>query len=403
MKQYKYTAVNIDKQKFSGLFLAEDEKDLATQLAKQNLFLVSASVYTGKTPSAFFTLGTGKVTIAELSTFCSQFSIMLGAGMPVMDCLEAIKDQAFSSYFKGILQIVYNDVKSGISLSQALDKHNKAFPDFFRNMVYVGEVSGKLDSVLASLADYYEKDSAIKRKTKSALSYPIMLGCMTIGIVVLMLVFVIPTFRDALSALDVPLNTLTSVIYSFSDFMLANWLYILAGVVVIVLAIIIFGKTKFGAYFFDKMKLTLPVVKKVQENLISARFARAFSLMLASGLDMVEALDAVEIVIGNRDAEARFHKAAEEVKHGEKMADSFAKYHLFPRVMLQMVSVGEKTASLDTILGKSCDFFDDQVDSSLTSLTSKIQPIMLILLGALVGTMFIAIYSPMISIMENMI
>ena len=403
MKQYKYTAVNIDKQKFSGLFLAEDEKDLATQLAKQNLFLVSASVYTGKTPSAFFTLGTSKVTIAELSTFCSQFSIMLGAGMPVMDCLEAIKDQAFSSYFKGILQIVYNDVKSGISLSQALDKHNKAFPDFFRNMVYVGEVSGKLDSVLASLADYYEKDSAIKRKTKSALSYPIMLGCMTIGIVVLMLVFVIPTFRDALSALDVPLNTLTSVIYSFSDFMLANWLYILAGVVVIVLAIIIFGKTKFGAYFFDKMKLTLPVVKKVQENLISARFARAFSLMLASGLDMVEALDAVEIVIGNRDAEARFHKAAEEVKHGEKMADSFAKYHLFPRVMLQMVSVGEKTASLDTILGKSCDFFDDQVDSSLTSLTSKIQPIMLILLGALVGTMFIAIYSPMISIMENMI
>ena len=403
MKQYKYTAVNIDKQKFSGLFLAEDEKDLATQLAKQNLFLVSASVYTGKTPSAFFTLGTGKVTIAELSTFCSQFSIMLGAGMPVMDCLEAIKDQAFSSYFKGILQIVYNDVKSGISLSQALDKHNKAFPDFFRNMVYVGEVSGKLDSVLASLADYYEKDSAIKRKTKSALSYPIMLGCMTIGIVVLMLVFVIPTFRDALSALDVPLNTLTSVIYSFSDFMLANWLYILAGVVVLVLAIIIFGKTKFGAYFFDKMKLTLPVVKKVQENLISARFARAFSLMLASGLDMVEALDAVEIVIGNRDAEARFHKAAEEVKHGEKMADSFAKYHLFPRVMLQMVSVGEKTASLDTILGKSCDFFDDQVDSSLTSLTSKIQPIMLILLGALVGTMFIAIYSPMISIMENMI
>ena len=403
MKQYKYTAVNIDKQKFSGLFLAEDEKDLATQLAKQNLFLVSASVYTGKTPSAFFTLGTGKVTIAELSTFCSQFSIMLGAGMPVMDCLEAIKDQAFSSYFKGILQIVYNDVKSGISLSQALDKHNKAFPDFFRNMVYVGEVSGKLDSVLASLADYYEKDSAIKRKTKSALSYPIMLGCMTIGIVVLMLVFVIPTFRDALSSLDVPLNSLTSVIYSFSDFMLANWLYILAGVVVIVLAIIIFGKTKFGAYFFDKMKLTLPVVKKVQENLISARFARAFSLMLASGLDMVEALDAVEIVIGNRDAEARFHKAAEEVKHGEKMADSFAKYHLFPRVMLQMVSVGEKTASLDTILGKSCDFFDDQVDSSLTSLTSKIQPVMLILLGALVGTMFIAIYSPMISIMENMI
>jgi len=403
VKQYKYTALNINKEKFTGTFLAEDEKDLATQLAKQNLYLLSCSVYTGKTPSAFFTLGTGKVSIPELSNFCSQFSIMLSAGMTVLDCLEALKEQPFSSLFKGIIQIVYDDVKSGIVMSEALEKHAKVFPDFFRNMVYVGEVSGKLDQVFKSLSDYYEKDAAVKRKTKSALAYPLMLALMTVGIVILMLVFVIPTFRDALSSLEVPLTGLTKVIYGISDFILAYWLYILAGVVLIVSVLVIIGKTEKGRLAYDKFKLKLPVIKGVQYNLIASRFARAFALMLTSGLDIVEALDAVKIVIGNKDAEARFATAAEEIKHGSKLAVAFEKYNLFPQILIQMIAVGERTASLDSILVKTSEFFDEEVDTSINSLTNKIQPIMLIILGALVGTMFIAIYSPMISIMENLV
>lgn len=403
MKQYKYTALNMNKEKFTGTFLAENEKDLATELAKQNLFLLSASIYTGKTPSAFFTLGTGKVSMNELSMFCSQFSIMLSAGMPVLDCLEAIKDQPFTTFFKGILQVIYDDVKSGIVLSEAIKKHSKVFPDFFQSMIYVGEVSGKLDNVFLSLSEYYEKDTAIKRKTKSALSYPIMLGVMTIGILVLMLIFVVPTFRDALSSLDVELNSFTKIIYSFSDFMLANWLYVLAGFAVVFGGLFIFLKTKTGAYLFDKFKLKIPLVKKVQVDLITSRFARAFSLMIDSGMDIVESLDSVKIIIGNRDAERRFIKASEEVKHGSKLAAAFEKYNLFPQVMLQMITVGERTASLDKILKRSCAYFDEQVESSLSSLTSKILPVMLILLGGIVGGMFVAIYSPMISIMDSMI
>ena len=137
MQQFKYTAMNINREKFTGTFLAEDEKDLAVQLAKQNLFLVSASAYTGKTPSAFFTTGTGKVNMAELTSFCRQFAIMATAGIPVLECIESLKEQSYSTYFKNILQIIYEDVKSGIVLSEAVNKHSKVFPDFFRNMLYL--------------------------------------------------------------------------------------------------------------------------------------------------------------------------------------------------------------------------------------------------------------------------
>ena len=402
MKQYKYTALNLEREKFTGTFLAKDEKDLAEQLAKQNLYLVSASIYSGKTPSAFFTTGTGKVTIAELTTFCRQFAIMINAGIPLVGCLESLKEQPYTKYFKSILEVIYEDVKSGIVLSEALNKHEKVFPDFFRNMIYVGEVAGNLDRVFTELADYYEKDTAIKKKVKSALSYPMMLGGMIIGIVILMLVFIIPTFRNALSSLNVPLSGLTKTVYDISDFMLANWLYLLAGLVVIVGGLWLFSRTKKGKECFDWLKINLPGIKSAQIDMITARFARAFSLMLSSGMDIVEALDAVKIVLGNTDVEKRFAIATDEVKHGAKLAVSFEKYNLFPTMMLQMIAVGERTASLDEILARTCDYFDEQVQTTLTSVTNKIQPAMLLIMGAVIAVMFVAVYSPMISIMQTL-
>ncbi len=401
MKQYKYTAINLNKEKFTGTFIAKNEHELAKELAKQNLFLVSCSPYSGKTPSAFFTMGTGKVKMSELTTFCRQFSIMINAGISILECLESLKEQAYSAYLKSLLQMIYEDVKSGVMLSDALNKHKNVFPDFFRSMIAVGEMSGKLDLVLLSLADYYERDAAIKKKVKGALAYPLMLSAMAVGIVILMLVFIVPTFRSALSSLEVEITGVTKIVYDVSDFTLAYWTYILAALVAVAVIIFIFLKTKQGKFLFDKLKLHMPVVKNVSINLITARFARSFALLMSSGMDIADALDAVMIVIGNRDEEARFRKASEEVKHGAKMAEAFEKYRLFPQIMLQMVSVGERTASLDEVLTRTCSFFDEQVETSLTSMTSKIQPVILMVIGGIVALLFIAVYSPMLSIMGN--
>ena len=402
MQQYRYTAINLQNEKFTGNFIAVDEKDLAVQLSKQGLFLVSASVYTGKSPSSFFTMGTGKVKLSELTTFCRQYSIMINAGISLLGGMEILKEQSFSAFFKSLLQMVYEDVKGGMMLSDAMAKHKGVFPDFFRSMIKVGEMGGKLDRVMNSLADYYERDSAIKKKTKSAFSYPIMLGSMTVGIVVVMLAFVIPTFRSSLSSLDLEIEGLTKAVYDISDFVIDYGLYMLAAVVVIIVSLVLFKKTKTGSYFFDWFKVHAPVLKNVNRDLITARFARGFGLLLSSGMDITEALEAVIIVFGNQDVVNRFKKASQDVCHGMSLALAFDKYKLFPDIMIQMIAVGEKTAALDDVLGRSCSFFDDQVETTLSGVTSKIQPIMLMILGGIIGTLFIAIYSPMISIMTGL-
>lgn len=403
MQKFRYTAVNLQKQKIKGTFIANDEHDLAAQLAKQSLYLISAKAYTNDTPSAFFTLSVGSsVSLSELTTFCRQFSIMQNTGIPILDCLDILRNQSYSAYFRKLLQVIYEDVKSGLLLSDALDKHKKVFPHFFRSMVRVGELSGKMELVFASLADYYESDTAIKGKVKSALSYPMMLLAMTVGVVILMMLVVVPTFRSAMMQMEVEITGITKAVYDMSDFLLANWNLLLLAVAVAVMIVILVARTESGAFFFDKMKMHIPIVKTIQRNLLTARFARAFGLLLSSGMDLNAAMDAVEVIIGNRYIKRRFHEAAENVRRGMSLTVAFDTYKLFPQMMIQMITIGERTGTMDEVLMRSCAFFDNQVETSLNAMTAKIQPVMLVLMGGIIGTLFIAVYSPMLSIMTNL-
>ena len=403
MPTYKYVAVDLQKKKFKGIYIAEDEKDLAQQLTKQNLYLVKAKVYqSGATPSAFFTLGTGKVTLSELTTFCRQFAIMTTTGIPLLDCVDILKQQPYTAYFKSILQVISEDIRGGEMFSAALDKHKKVFPDFFRSMVHVGEASGKLDRVFVALADYYEFDAATKRKVKGALSYPMMLALMTVGVSLAMLLFVVPMFKDTLAQMNVEPMGITKVLNTMSDFLIQWWQVMVMVIIVIGLVIYLFLRTAKGKRTMDVLKIKTPMIGKIQINTITARFARSFSLLLESGMDLASALDETSIILGNTYIEKRFKEAANEVRQGVTMTAAFQKQKIFPTMLIQMLAVGERTAALEEVLNRSCTFFDEQVESSLASFTSKIQPIMLIIMGAVIGTMFIGIYSPMLSIMQGL-
>ena len=399
MQKYKYTAVNLENKKIKGTFIANDEKDLAEQLAKQSLYLVSASIYTGNTPSAFFTLGTGKVTLPELTSFCRQFAIMLNTHVPLLECIDILKNQSFSGYFIKILEVIYDDVKGGMLLSEALEKHAKVFPDFFRSMVYVGEMSGRLDVVFNALADFYERDSAMRQKLRSAMSYPLMLLGITLVIAIVMLVFIIPTMKEGLADMDVPIEGITKAVYDLSDFVLEWWSAILSVIMILGIAIFLFLMTEKGKYTLDYLMVKTPLLKTIQINTLTARFARSFALLLSSGTDLTDALDAVSVVLTNRYMRKHFQIAIDYVRHGMSLTNAFESVGLFPSMLTKMVTIGERTNSLDDVLTRSCNYFDTQLEASFASFSSKIQPIMLVFMAVVVGVMFIAIYSPMLSIM----
>ena len=400
MRKYKYVAVNLQKESFKGTFIAENEKDLAIQLSKQSLFLVSCAPYSDSSPNTFFTVS-GKVSLSELTVFARQFAIMINAGISIVGCLDILKSQKYSAMLRNILERIYDDVKSGMMLSDAINKHKKIFPNFFRSMIKVGESSGKLEMVLISLADYYESDMKIKKKVKSSLSYPVSLAVMLVGIIVLMLAFIVPTFKDALKDMDITPSGITAAVYNLSDFILLHGKTILLVILAVVALVWLVLITPKGKYWFDVFKVKCPGIGKITTDLITARFARGFGLLLSSGMDIVEAMENICIVLGNRYVEKRFRQAMEDVKHGMSLTMAFESYKIFPQMMNQMIAVGEKTAALDDVLGRTCSFFDEQVESSLTSITSKIQPIMLAVMGGVVGVLFIAVYSPMLEIMNN--
>lgn len=398
MKKFKYTAVNLEKKKFTGVFIAENEKDLARQLAKQNLFLISAKPASDNPAMTLLNFG-NKIKMGELTQFCRQFAIMCNSGMSIVEALNVLRSQDYDKFFKLILDHVYEDVKAGLMLSAALDKHKGQFPNFFKSMIYVGEQSGKLEIVMNSLADYYEQDAAIRRKTKGAFAYPLMLMGMTVAIVVVMMLFVIPKFKDALSEMNVEMPGLTQAIYDMSDYVIANWWKMLIGVFLVILVIKLIGYTKSGRMFYDKMFVKAPLIKKLNVARITARFARGFSLLLSSGMDIVEAMEEISVVLGNVYITQKFKQATEDVRQGMSLTMAFETYDLFPDILTQMISVGEKTASIEEVLNRSCGFFDEQAQAAIEAFTSAIQPVMLCIMGGIIGTLFIAIYSPMLSIM----
>lgn len=401
MQKYFYHAVDINKKAFKGYFLAENEEDLRLKLSQQKLFLISAKPVSDKPPQAFFSV-TGKVSVKELTTFCRQFAIMIDSGISIVESLDVLKDQAYSSFFRRVINNVYEDVKVGHPLSEAMSKHKKVFPNFFTSMTYVGEQSGMLDDILRSVADYYETESKIKSKTKSAMIYPVFLLCLMLAIIVLMVVFVIPTFEDALSKLEVEMPALTMAILDVSHWFTENWMYPGLGVIVIGFIIFLAGRTEKGKYFFDTLKIKLPIVKNVQISLISARFARGFGLLMSGGMDIIEAMQVISSVLGNKNVERRFNFAINDVKEGKSLTQALNDHKLFPMLLIQMVSVGEKTGNVDRVLLDSSSYFDLQAERSLNAMVSMIQPVMLVLMGGVVGVLFYSIYAPMLSIMQTL-
>lgn len=401
VKKFSYVAVDRRQKKISGSYLAESEDDLRRQLVQQGLYLVRCRAAPETSPKASFFSLSSRVKLSELTTFCRQFAIMVNVGISVLDSLKLLQRQRFSGLFKKVLYVMAEDVQSGLLLSQAMKKHRKVFPEFFCSMVSVGERGSSLDAVLVHVADYYERAAALRKKVKSAASYPAILLALTVGLVVLMAMFVIPRFQAAFAAMDMEMPALTMAIFRFSAYLKENWRLLFLCVCGVIACLCLVGRTRKGRYFYHTLAVKAPALGRYSAYSVSSRFARSFGMLLAGGMDAINALEIIANTLGNQYVERRFREAVNEVKKGTGLTMAFASCRLFPQLLLQMMSIGEKTGAMDEVLLGSCQHLDELTEGALQALTGFIQPVLLAILGGTVGLLFLAVYSPIITIMQN--
>jgi len=330
----------------------------------------------------------------DVILFCRQFSTMIDAGLPIIQCLEILHSQQENPTFKKMLKKIKENVESGSTLAEALKAYPKQFDDLFVNMVHAGEMGGILDTILRRLSAYMEKAANLKRKVKGAMTYPIVTLAIAIVVLAVILIFVIPVFQEMFSEFGSELPMPTQVVVAMSDFAKANVGYVLLGLILFGFAFRRAYRTEKGRAAIDRALLRLPVFGDLLRKVAVAKFTRTMGTMLASGVAILEALDIVGKTSGNKTIEEAIMKTRSGISEGRTMADPLTESGVFPSMVCQMISVGEATGALDAMLAKIADFYDEEVDQAVENLTALIEPFMLVFLGVTIGGLVVAMYLP---------
>lgn len=330
----------------------------------------------------------------DLVIFTRQFSTMVEAGLPVVEILDILMEQADDKGFKLALSEVRSDVRGGSDLSTALGRFPMVFNRLYVDLIRAGEASGELDVILKRLATYLEKNAALRRKIISAMTYPMVSLGMVLMITIGLLVFIVPQFEDIFAKLGAGLPLPTKIVLAISHALTDNWYIVLGVLVGAIVAIYLSRKSARGRYFWDNVKIKMPIFGELFQKVALARFSRTFATMLRSGVPMLGALEIVATTAGNGVVEEAITASREAVRQGEALATPLADCPVFPPMVVRMIAVGERTGAVETLLEKVADFYDEQVDAAVESLTSVIEPVMIGVLGVFVGGIVIALLLP---------
>ncbi|MDH3238480.1 MAG: type II secretion system F family protein [Deltaproteobacteria bacterium] len=336
----------------------------------------------------------GKVSRKELAIFTRQFATMIDAGLPLVQCLDILGMQQENQAFKQVILKVKEDVESGSTFADALEKHPRVFDELFVNLVAAGEVGGILDTILARLAAYIEKAMKLAKQVKSAMVYPSTILAVALIVTVVLLLYVIPIFGDMFRDFGAALPAPTLIVLAISDYTRKYFLLVVVLIVLLVLGIRWYYKQEGGRRRIDGLLLRVPVLGDLLRKIAVARFARTLGTMVSSGVPILEGMDIVAKSAGNKIIEEAIIKARASISEGKTISEPLADSKVFPVMVTQMVSVGEATGALDTMLNKIADFYDDEVDSAVGALTSLLEPMLMIFLGVVIGGLVIAMYLP---------
>ncbi len=332
--------------------------------------------------------------------FVRQFATMIDAGLPLVQCLDILQDQQENDNFKRVIRQIQKSVEEGSTLSDAIKNHPKVFDNLFHNLVAAGEVGGILDVILNRLAQYIEKMANLKRKVKGALTYPAIVVSIAVIVVAVILIFVIPVFTKLFTDAGVKLPVMTVIVMNLSDFVKHYIHWIIIGFGLLMYGFHRVRKTPKGRHLFDKMFLRAPVFGILLRKIAVARFTRTLGTMLSSGVPILDGLEVVAATAGNAVVEQAIRNARLAISEGRSVAEPLAETNVFPTMVTQMIAVGEATGALDTMLGKISDFYDEEVDTAVGSLTSLLEPLLILFLGVTIGFLLVAMYMPIFQLAD---
>ena len=394
MPVFEYTGRTPTGQTVSGTLEAKNKQELMQLLRRQRVIVTNVK---RKSKSLNLTIGTG-VKAVEISRFTRQFAVMIEAGLPLVQCLDILAAQTTNKVLAKVIANVRDTVSSGSTLADALAKEKKVFDQLYVSMIEAGEVGGALDVILKRLADYREKADAIKRKIKGALTYPAIMLVMLVLISFIMLTFIIPIFAGMFEGLGAELPKPTQIVINLSNWLKGNLHLIIGGAILIVIIYKLMRKNSKTRYYIDYLFLKLPLFGMLIRKTAVARFSRTLGTLIQSGVNIIDALQVTAKTAGNDVIAKAIKNAIIAISQGETIAKPLEESGVFPPMVVQMINVGEKTGNLDTMLAKIADFYEEEVDSAVETLTAMIEPLMTVIMGIVVGGLLVAMYLPMFDI-----
>jgi len=424
MPKYSYVALDARGAETKGEIDADNQNAALSKIREKGLFPTSVNEAsastrpgkTGKTSRGKSSGGSGlkkeiklpvffsKVKTKELMVFTRQLATLVDAGLPLVRSMQVLEKQEKNPGLKKALGEMADSIQSGSTFAEALAQHPKIYNKLYVNMAKAGEVGGVLDTVLIRLAEFMEKAQKIKNKVVSAMVYPMVVMCMALGILTFLMIVIIPKFKEIFSELlsGQALPGLTQFVMNASELMTTKLPYLIVGIVAIVFLFKFAAKTKTGSLLVDRMKLNMPIFGNLIRKTVVGRFTRTLGTLMASGVPVLQALNIVRDTAGNEVVAKAVNQIHDAVKEGENMAPPIEASGVFPPMVVSMVQVGEETGELPEMLMKIADSYDDEVDNAVAGLTSIIEPLLIVFLAVVVGTIVIALFLPLISIIGNL-
>lgn len=393
MAKFKYRAMGSEGNKITGDYEAASKDEVIAMITSNGYYplMVQQIEESTKIELNLF----AKVTTKDIAIFCRQLYTMLDAGVSINKALNIMSGQIENKLLKEAVKDIEERVKKGEMLSEAMKKHQEIFPKLLIAMVQSGEISGNLDTMMLRMSNHYEKDTKINNKIKSAMIYPAVLSFVAVVAIMFIMIYVMPTFIEMFESEGVNLPFTTKMLLGLSGFLSNNLLLILILTITIYVLFTYYKRTDQGIYTLSNLKLKLPVIGKLNKKIIVSRFTRTLSTLIASGVSLIHALPVVGEVLGNKVAEDALLKIKEEVVKGSGLSGPIRECGIFPEMLSSMVTIGEETGQLDEILNKTADFYDEEVEQAIIATTSLLEPILIVVMGVIIGFIVISVMLPM--------